>query len=125
MIIDRLVLDNFAVYAGRQEMILTPPSKDRPVILVHGLNGTGKTSLLDSLHLAFYGSRARTSNRGRLAYRDYLRASIHHDADPEQGAKIEVEFRRRQEGKENRYLIRRSWRETDGGEVEARYAIFS
>ena len=36
MILDSVTLDNFGLYAGRQEIALTPPSVDRPVVLFGG-----------------------------------------------------------------------------------------
>jgi DNA sulfur modification protein DndD len=56
MILDTIVLDNFGAYCGRQEATLTPQS-GKPIVLFGGLNGGGKTTLLDAIQLAFYGSR--------------------------------------------------------------------
>lgn len=85
MILDSIILENFGAYGGRQEAVLTP-GDGRPIILFGGMNGGGKTTLLDAVQLAFYGPKARLSNRGRLGYRDYLRESIHHGVDPGEGA---------------------------------------
>ena len=74
MILDTIILENFGAYGGRQEAVLTPED-GKPVILFGGMNGGGKTTLLDAIQLAFYGPKARLSNRGR-GYRDYLRDSI-------------------------------------------------
>ncbi|HZU97845.1 MAG TPA: DNA sulfur modification protein DndD [Planctomycetota bacterium] len=109
MILDEIVLHNFGVYGGRQAAVLTPPSPTRPVILFGGLNGGGKTTLLDGLNLALYGRRARCSNRGGLAYEEYLRRSIHRRSAPEDGASVEVQFRSRSEGRERLYRVTRSW----------------
>lgn len=109
MILDEISLHNFGVYAGRQTISLSPPSPGRPVVLLGGLNGGGKTTLLDGLHLALYGKRARTSNRGGLSYPDYLRRCIHRGTRPEAGAAVELQFRHRIEGIEHCYRIHRSW----------------
>jgi DNA sulfur modification protein DndD len=113
VILDAIVLDNFGVYGGRQEFILTPDQPNRPIILFGGLNGGGKTTFLDAVQLAFYGPKARCSNRGKLAYRDYLRAAIHRNADPSQGAAITIHFRRVIDGETHAYRLLRAWREGD------------
>ena len=55
MIFDELTLHNFGVYGGRQSATLTPLDRRHPVVLLGGLNGGGKTTLLDALQLGFYG----------------------------------------------------------------------
>lgn len=109
MILDVIILENFGVYGGRQEIDLSP-RKDKPVILFGGLNGGGKTTLLDALQLAFYGRKAKVSKRGKLAYHDYLEAAIHTGADPGEGASIGIGFRRILEGNEHIFHLERSWR---------------
>jgi len=110
MILDTIILENFGAYCGRQEANLTP--KDgKPIILFGGLNGGGKTTLLDAIQLAFYGAKARISNRGRHAYKDYLRQSIHRGTDPGEGASITVRFRRIIEGETRHFELNRSWRQ--------------
>lgn len=110
MILDSIVLDNFGPYCGRQEAVLTPDA-GKPIVLFGGMNGGGKTTLLDALQLAFYGPKARLSNRGRLAYRDYLRESIHRSIDPGEGAGITVRFRRMVGGEGCHFELQRVWRE--------------
>jgi DNA sulfur modification protein DndD len=109
MILDAIVLENFGVYGGRQEIDLSP-RKGRPVILFGGLNGGGKTTLLDALQLAFYGRKAKVSKRGKLSYPEYLEAAIHAGAGPGAGASIGIAFRRILEGNEHFFHLERSWR---------------
>jgi len=109
MILDEISVQDFGVYAGCQQAELTP-QPGRPVILFGGMNGGGKTTLLDAIQLALYGPRARTSNRGRGAYHDYLRACIHRGSDPGEGAGIRLRWRRWQEGEAHHYELSRQWR---------------
>lgn len=109
MILDHIILENFGVYGGRQEAALTP-KEGKPIILFGGMNGGGKTTLLDAVQLAFYGPKARISNRGRLSYRDYLKESIHRGSDPGEGAGITLRFRRIIEGKTRNFELQRNWR---------------
>lgn len=109
MILDRITIENFGVYGGRQEADLSP-APGRPIILFGGMNGGGKTTLLDAIQLAFYGSKARLSNRGRLPYRDYLRDCIHRGADPSEGAGLTLRYRRFTNGESHNYELQRHWR---------------
>jgi DNA sulfur modification protein DndD len=109
MIFDEIVLHNFGVYRGRQVIDLSPPSAEKPVILFGGLNGAGKTTLLDALQLALYGKLARCSNRGTLAYDEYLQRAIHQDVDRRDGAAVELQFRHTVEGEHHTYRVHRSW----------------
>jgi DNA sulfur modification protein DndD len=109
VILETLIIENVGVYAGRQEADLAPlPGK--PVILFGGLNGGGKTTILEGLQLAFYGAKARLASRGATAYKDYLREAIHRGADMSEGAAISVRFRRIVEGETRQYEVRRAWR---------------
>jgi DNA sulfur modification protein DndD len=110
MILDAIVLENFGAYGGRQEAILTP-EEGKPIILFGGMNGGGKTTLLDAVQLAFYGPKARLSNRNRMGYRDYLRECIHRGTDPGEGAGITLRFRRIMEGETRHFELHRSWRQ--------------
>ena len=75
-----LTLQDFGVYGGRQSIDLSPVSPERPVILVGGLNGRGKTTIIDAIQIALYGNRAKLSNRGNLSWDEYLRRAIHRGA---------------------------------------------
>ena len=112
MILDRITLFDFGLYGGQQSIDLSPVSDKKPVILFGGLNGGGKTTLLDAIHLALYGIRARTSNRNGAAYPDYLRSCIHRKSR-DKSAWIELQFRHRSEGVEHTYVITRSWKATE------------
>lgn len=109
MILDTIILENFGAYGGRQEALLTP-EEGKPIILFGGMNGGGKTTLLDAVQLAFYGPKARISNRGKLAYKEYLRESINRNGDPGQGAAITIRFRRVIDGDTHNFELLRSWR---------------
>ena len=115
MILDSIVLKNFGIYGGRQEVALAPTDERKPIILFGGMNGGGKTTLLDAIQLVLYGAKARCSGRGKLGYRDYLGEMIHRGADPTDGAAIELRFRRAVDGEMHYYRLNRSWRQTAKG----------
>ena len=118
MILDSIALHDFGVYAGHQQVDLTPPSPNRPIVLVGGLNGGGKTTLLDALQLVLFGELAHTSNRGSIPYTEYLNRSIHRNSAYGE-ASLSLSFRHFAEGSETRYEIRRAWHRTKRGVKES------
>lgn len=112
MIINSIVLHNFGVYAGRQNVDLTP-LKDKPVILFGGLNGGGKTTFLDAIQLCLFGPFAKCSNRNSFSYDEYLKRCINKNAT-EQEAAIQLSFSHHQDGEQSEYTLHRSWLEKDG-----------
>lgn len=115
MIIDELTLYNFGVYKGHQTIKLTPPDKSKPVILFGGLNGSGKTTILDALLLVLYGKHSSCSKRGQRAYDKFLLDYINRDSDPRDGAVLTLTFRQTSEGREHQYRISRAWSSTTNG----------
>lgn len=109
MIIDKIVLHDFGVYAGLQNIDLTPPSLQKPIILFSGLNGTGKTTMLDALQLCLYGPVAKCSNRNGQSYQDYLQGSINKYSQWRQ-ASVGIHFRHTLDGHEASYILRRTWK---------------
>lgn len=72
VIFKELVLQNFGPFSGRQVINLSPEADEqyRPILLFGGMNGGGKTTLMDAIRLALYGHRAQCSTRGNLSYSD-------------------------------------------------------
>ena len=113
MILDEITLNDFGVYAGNQSVTLTPPSVDQPIILFGGLNGGGKSTLMDALQVCLFGPQAKTSNRGTESYRDYLCSCIHrHARIPRAG--VSLKFRHIVAGIEENYCLYRSWSHENG-----------
>ena len=54
MILERLVIENFRQFKGRQEIVFSD-LRDRNVTIVHAENGFGKTTLLKALLWVLYG----------------------------------------------------------------------
>ena len=115
MFFEELVLHNFGVYRGRHTLDLIPPSKTQPIILIGGLNGVGKTTILDAVQLALFGKLAPCYTRQDCSYRTYLRRLIHSGVPESEGASVELAFCHQAEGIEHRIRIRRTWRFTGRG----------
>jgi DNA sulfur modification protein DndD len=114
MILDEIVLQDFGLYAGKQVFDLRPKSLNRPIVLIGGMNGGGKTTLLDALQLALYGKLAQCSNRGDLAYDEFLTRSVHRKNAKHSA--IELTFSHTAAGIKHSYRLRRSWSAQDGRE---------
>ena len=94
MIFTELVLENFGPYLGKQVINLRPEADDntRPIILFGGMNGGGKTTLMDAIRLALYGIRAQCSNRGNLSYGDFLSQCVNRNTPLGENTRVELAF---------------------------------
>jgi DNA sulfur modification protein DndD len=61
MILERIVLENFRQFKGRQEIVFSD-LRERNVTLVHAENGFGKTTLLNALLWGLYGQEGFTED---------------------------------------------------------------
>lgn len=111
MIFLELVLQNFGPYLGRQVINLSPDIDDRsrPIILLGGMNGGGKTTLMDALRLALYGHRAQCSNRGNLSYSDFLTQCVNSHTPLVEKTRIELAFEHIENDQPVTYRIVRTW----------------
>jgi len=105
MIITRLTLKNFGVYAG----INTFDFKNlKPVVLIGGMNGRGKTTFLEAVLLALYGANSFAYNESKYhTYGQYIKAYVN-KADGTLETFVELEFKLEEDIKE-RYLVHREW----------------
>lgn len=112
MILNELTLTNFCVYRGEQSIDLQPESrkgKNRPIVLFGGINGGGKTTILDAIQLVLYGNRATCSKKNEKNYEQFLRESINRGVHPSEGASISLSFQYASEGVQHLYEVQRRW----------------
>jgi DNA sulfur modification protein DndD len=111
MIFVELVLQNFGPYNGRQVINLNPQENDnsRPILLLGGMNGGGKTTLMDAIRLALYGSRAQCSNRGNLSYSDFLSQCVNSHTPGIEKTRVELLFEHIENDQPVKYRIVRTW----------------
>ncbi len=98
-------------YYGRQVINLNPSTDEdsRPIILLGGMNGGGKTTLMDAIRLALYGQRAQCSTRNNLSYADFLSQSVNSKTSPLEDTRVELVFEHIENDKPIKYRIVRSW----------------
>ncbi|MBE9054218.1 DNA sulfur modification protein DndD [Nostocales cyanobacterium LEGE 11386] len=112
MIFLELVLQNFGPYCGRQVINLDPKIDEEnsyPIILLGGMNGGGKTTLMDAIRLALYGHRAQCSTRGNLSYSDFLTQCVNSHTAPTEKTRVELVFEHIENDQPVKYRIVRTW----------------
>ncbi|MDB9344197.1 DNA sulfur modification protein DndD [Nodularia spumigena CS-586/05] len=112
MIFLELVLQNFGPYCGRQVINLDPKidqENSYPIILLGGMNGGGKTTLMDAIRLALYGHRAQCSTRGNLSYNDFLNQCVNSHSSPTEDTRIELVFEHIENDQPVKYRVVRRW----------------
>ena len=105
MIITKLNLYNFGIYAGLNTFEF---SNKKPVVLIGGMNGRGKTTILESVLLALYGSNSFAYKESKYqSYSAYLKSFINL-TDKSLKSYIDLEFII-SENDDEKYLIHREW----------------
>lgn len=107
MLLTKLTLHNFGIYAGRHEVDLEP-KEDKPIILFGALNGSGKTTLLEGIQFALFGKFAKFLGKNKSAYVEFLTNSINR-RNLQNSASVSVEFATKRRGKKHKYEVVRTW----------------
>ena len=78
MIIKSLQLYNFGIYAGEN---IFEFFQKKPIVLIGGMNGRGKTTFLEGIVLSLYGNNsAAYKESGHKSYGQYLRSLVNRDS---------------------------------------------
>ena len=117
MLLERLVLENYGVYEGRSELDLAT-SPEKPIILVGGTNGAGKTTIFESIMVALYSKTYLGAKTTRASYLAFVADRIHRYKNGRRAkrASVEVSFRFYHNGSDDSYAISREW-DVDGASV--------
>lgn len=106
MKISKLALYNFGIYAGNNVFDF---NCDKPVILIGGMNGRGKTTIIEAILFALYGRRSFAFEESGLTFPDYLKQRVN-TFDNSNTARVELEFHLSLENGNQTYLVKREWR---------------
>ena len=102
MIIRRLVLHNFGVYASTNVFEF---HGEKPVVLIGGMNGRGKTTFLEAVLLSLYGSNSFAYRESKYkTFGQYLKSFVN-VSDGSLDAYVDLEFSMESEV----YCIHREW----------------
>jgi DNA sulfur modification protein DndD len=122
MILTKLTLHNFGIYAGRHDIDLEP-KEGKPIILIGALNGSGKTTLLEGIQFALFGKFAKFLGKNKSAYVEFLTNSINR-RNRENSASVSVEFSTKRRGKKLRYEVVRTWSLKNNGSPQDGVQVF-
>ena len=124
MKLNRLVLRNFGLFRGEQEIDFCPREGGdgvyRPMILIGGHNGTGKTTLLEAVRVCLHGRLALGQRVTEAAYHGYLRDRLHRAVDLDSAAtyaSVGLEFEYSHLGQQSHYFVQRGWEPRGGAGV--------
>lgn len=120
MIIDSMKMCNIGVYKGSHCIQLSPESGERKITLIGGVNGAGKTSLMDALQIGIFGSNT-TDSRDEQSYKKLIQQKISHG---QKEAYIDITFRQVAGGKETTYSVRRKFEIVSENKVEEKVCVF-
>lgn len=105
MIIKKLIMHNFGVYSSTNVLEF---ASNKPVVLVGGMNGRGKTTILEAVLLSLYGSNSFAYTESKFnTYGQYLKSYVN-KADGTLETFLEIEFSMDDSDKEV-YNVRREW----------------
>lgn len=105
MIIKELILHNFGVYASTNKFEF---NGEAPIVLIGGMNGRGKTTFLEAVLLALYGSNSFAYSESKYkTFGQYLKSFVN-EADGSFQTYIDLTFSMDADNKEI-YRIHREW----------------
>lgn len=108
MLLQKLILEDYSAYQNKNEFDFTCKS-NKPVVLIGGLNGSGKTTILESIMVCLYGKKY-LGNITKLQYYDFLRSKIYrHGRIIKKKASVSISFLFFNDGDTNTYTVERAW----------------
>lgn len=117
MILRKVIMHNFGVYASTNQFEF---KGNKPVVLIGGMNGRGKTTFLEAVLLGLYGSNSFAYTESKFkTYGQYLKSYVN-KADGTKKTYVELEFSLDRSNKEI-YLVHREW---DGNQKRIREKIW-
>jgi len=105
MMIKRLTMHNFGVYAATNTFEFV---SEKPIVLIGGLNGRGKTTFLEAVLLSLYGANSFAYKESSYkTYGQYLRSFVNRsDGTMQTFVELEIELNN---SEKDRYTIHREW----------------
>lgn len=111
MNIDRIIARNFKTYQSL-DLDLTV-QEDRPIILIGGANGGGKTTLFEAIYGALYGIEIDS----KVTFNEFFNAGLVVENSDSRQIELEIHFRGHVLGKEYKYMLSRIYYFLPNGRV--------
>ncbi|WP_379135219.1 DNA sulfur modification protein DndD [Paenibacillus sp. sgz500958] len=97
MILKKLHLQNYKTYYGQQELNFDIPKDVREkgqqnIILVGGLNGAGKTTILKAIHYALFGERGMSPTEHKRQFSNVLNNTFFEEGGRECSIRLTLEL---------------------------------
>lgn len=111
----KIALHNFGLYKGTHVLNLSSQQGERNITLIGGLNGRGKTTILEAIFIAFYGNRASQAIQDKKAasYSRLLTSRFNKMAE-DRIAYVEIDCILEEKGNQ-KLKIKRSWPRKEKG----------
>jgi len=124
VIFKALEIENFGLYAGRQCLDLQT-GRGRPIVLVGGTNGAGKTTILEAFTLCLHGRRALGPRVAQQRYEAHVRSRLHAgpNIEPASEGEVALLFEHVHGGQKCDYLASRRWRRLESGRIRETLTI--
>lgn len=108
IIIKELRIKNMGPYKGEHRLDLST-DKSHPVILIGGMNGAGKTTIINAVMLLLYGKRSQHWQQRGVSFNQYLKSRIHNHIAEGEEAGIELKLLINNNTDYFTLQVRRSW----------------
>ena len=119
MILEEIVLENIGVFKGEHIISLATSDKEKPITLIGALNGSGKTTILQSLQLVLFGQKAEHLIPSSMSYSKFIQKRImNEDTQAESLSRIKLKYSVNEMGSSNVYDLDRSWSIKNGKPIE-------
>ncbi|MFW9944764.1 MAG: AAA family ATPase, partial [Candidatus Sifarchaeia archaeon] len=123
-------MTNFRNYVGSHTFDIglgRNPRANRNIVLIGGLNGAGKTSLMEALRLCLYGSKGVSPRVSQSDYEKYVMSRVNRDAlaSGENHAAVDIEIIDDRNGVPIELRISRKWTIASRGRVHERLDLSS
>jgi DNA sulfur modification protein DndD len=118
-----LKLNNFGIFSGEHQIDFQVNDQLNNIVLIGGMNGRGKTTILEAILLCLYGKRSISFIESNMSYTAYLKKYI--NKFNESGVtSIELCFSLRCNEEDITFKVKRYW-EKNKGNVSDKIIVFN
>ncbi|KJS03670.1 MAG: hypothetical protein VR68_00755 [Peptococcaceae bacterium BRH_c4a] len=123
MLIKEIRFNNLGPFRGEHVLTLST-DRDRPITLIGGMNGAGKTTILEAVLVLLYGQRSQVWRKSS-SYKDYIQSCMNNNVSNNEDTWIQISLLIKSKSDNNTnsdtYIdmsARRSWRIDNGKLIE-------